>query len=139
MARYAAKKLVHGNDQEHDYHPIHKTSSKRAIGKTWIENNWKFTFENGFCVLPNGSTTSIPRYYLDWCKKEKPDVFLNYISNVRPQIIEHAEKNARKEELEFLSQTLTYKGGARYPLSRPQVKERVLQSKFKKLQEKLKL
>lgn len=69
VARYAAKKLVHGNDQDHDYHPLHKTSSRRAIGKTWISQNWKHTFENGFIVLPNGQSSKIPRYYVDWLKK----------------------------------------------------------------------
>lgn len=59
VARYAAKKLTHGNDQDHDYHPIHKTSSKNAIGKKWIEQHYKHTFQNGFVII-DGSPTRIP-------------------------------------------------------------------------------
>lgn len=65
VARYAAKKLTHGKDQDHDYHPFHRTSCKRAIGRTWIEKYWKHTFENGFIVLPNGQKSKIPRYCID--------------------------------------------------------------------------
>lgn len=140
VCRYAAKKLVHGPDQDHDYHPIHKTSSKNAIGKRWIEKNWKFTFDNGFVVLPNGSLASIPRYYTDWLKKTHPDAYVHYVTQKLPKIITDAEAKARKEEIEYLSTCLSrsYRDG-RYPLTRPQVKERVLQSKFKQLQGYLKL
>jgi len=41
VARYAAKKLFYGKDQDHNYHPIHKTSFQNAIGKTWIEKYYK--------------------------------------------------------------------------------------------------
>ena len=139
VARYAAKKLVHGKDQEHDYHPIHKTSSKRAIGRSWIEKYWKHTFENGFVVLPNGAKSKIPRYYVDWLKKYKFDEYLKYHFGIKKKIIKLAEATNRKEELEFLSNTINYQGGASYPLTRPKVKETILKSKFKQLQEKLKL
>lgn len=139
VARYAAKKLTHGRDQDHDYHPIHKTSSARAIGRSWIEKHWKHTFENGFIVLPNGEITKIPRYYVDWLKKHRPSDYVTYVTTVREGIINKAERKARREEMEFLSTILNYKGGSHYPRSRPQVQERVLQSKFKQLQERLKL
>lgn len=139
VARYAAKKLIHGKDQDHDYHPIHKTSSANAIGKSWIEKYWKHTFENGFVTLPNGQITKIPRYYTDWLKKNKPDEYLKYVTGKREEIQKLAERNARKEELEYLSNIITYKGGCAYPTTRAKVKETILQSKFKKLQEHLKL
>lgn len=139
VARYAAKKLTHGKDQEHDYHPIHKTSSARGIGKSWIEKYWKHTFENGYVVLPSGDITKIPRFYVDWLKKEKPQEYKKYVSTVREHIIELAEKKNRKEELEYLSEISNYKGGADYPASRSKVKHTILKSKFKKLQETLKL
>lgn len=138
-ARYAAKKLVHGKDQEHDYHPIHKTSSKYGIGRSWIEKYWKHTFKNGFVVLPNGQTSRIPRYYIDWLKQEKPDEYLTYVTEVLPKIIKKAEIQSRKEELEHITQIMNYKGGAAYPLKTRGLKERVLQTKFKTLQERLKL
>lgn len=135
VARYAAKKLVHGKDEEHDYHPIHKTSSRYGLGRKWIEKYWKQTFSNGYVTLPNGSTSKIPRYYVDWFKKNYPVEYQTYIRGVREDIMQVAETNARKEELIEITNMMNYKGGAGYPLPRNSVKERVLQSKFKKLQE----
>ena len=139
VARYAAKKLVHGKDEEHDYHPIHRISQRRAIGRSWIEKYYKHTFENGFVVLPNGQTDKIPRYYIDWCKEHQPKVYEYYVSEVQPIINKKSELTARKEEMEFLSQLKNWKPSKKYPFSRAKVKERVLQSKFKMLQERLKL
>lgn len=142
VARYAAKKLVHGKDQEHDFHPIHKTSSKNAIGKRWIEKYWEQTFNNGYVLHPqNKSKLSIPRYYVDWLRKQIPSEYVRYVTGLREKTIKLAEENARKEELIHLSNMLNHEAWKTnsYPLTRPQVKERVLQSKFKKLQENLKL
>lgn len=139
VARYASKKLVHGKDQEHDYHPIHKTSARRGIGRSWIEKYFRHTFENGFVVLPNGQTSKIPRYYVDWCKKNEPKMYYYYISEVLPNIKKKAELKARKEEMEFLSNVINYKGDGAYPQQRSTVKQTILKSKFKKLQEHLKL
>ena len=41
--------------------------------------------------------------------------------------------------MEHLQNVLSYNGGSNYPLKRNKVKEIILQSKFKRLQEKLKL
>lgn len=136
VARYASKKLVHGNDQDHNYHPIHKTSSRRAIGRSWIEQNYKHTFENGFVILPNGQPTKIPRYYVDWCKQHQPNLYQFYISNVQPKMQFLAETQKTKEELENYNNMLNAQG---VPLKRSTIKERILQTKFKQLQEKLKL
>ena len=87
VARYAAKKLVHGHDQDHEYHPIHKTSKGRAIGRSWIEKYHEFTFQNGFVVLPNKSCAKIPRYYLDWYKKYYPTEWERYVTEIRTKSI----------------------------------------------------
>lgn len=140
VARYAAKKLVHGKDQEHDYHPLHKTSSRRGIGNSWIQKHWKHVFGNGFVVLPNGQQTKIPRYYVDWLKKNMPEEYFHYVRDVREKIIQKAEKKARKEEMEYLTEIFNNRGtGRRYPMKRKNVKEHCLQRKFKRLQENLKL
>lgn len=139
VARYAAKKLVHGKDQEHNYHPIHKTSARRAIGRSWIEKYYRHTFENGFIVLNDGQTHKIPRYYVDWCKKEQPDLYFKYISEVLPTIKKKAEKKTRKEEIEYFNDCINYTGDGAYPIRRSRVKDTVLKSKFKQLQEYLKL
>lgn len=138
VARYSAKKLVHGNDQEHDYHPIHKTSSRRAIGKAWISENWKHTFENGFIVLPNGSRSKIPRYYVDWLKKNKPDEWAHYVTVKRPEIHETVNQKQQQEELEYLEQYLNAPALC-MPLKKSQIKNTILKQKFNKLQKWLKL
>lgn len=139
VARYAAKKLTHGKDNEHDYHPIHKTSSKYGIGRSWITKYAEQTFTNGFVVLPNGATAKIPRYYSDWCRKHRPDLYEYYVTQVKSRIIAEAEKKTRKEELDYFSSVMTRPYGSILPLTRAKVKETILQSKFKRLQERLKL
>lgn len=138
-ARYAAKKLVHGDDTEHDYHPIHRTSSKHAIGKRWIEKNYRHVLENGFVVLPNGQTSKIPRYYVDWAKKYQPDLWLYYVTQVRPLIQKKAEAQSDKEWADYLEDVRAAIGKKPRPLTRSKVKETILKSKFKVLQENLKL
>lgn len=139
VARYAAKKLIHGKDQDHDYHPIHKTSSKYAIGKSWLEKNWEFTFNNGYVVLPNGSQAAIPRYYEDWLKKTHPEEWIRYVTKIKPEIQKIAEKNKRKEEIEYFNSLCNQKYGDPLPIKKREVKLTILNSKFKTLQEKLKL
>lgn len=139
VARYAAKKLVHGHDQQHDFHPIHKTSSRRAIGRSWIELYWEHTFQNGFIVLPNGQLSKIPRYYVDWLKKHKPTEWTRYVTQTLPEIQKRAETIQRKEELNYLSEVWSKPHGWPNPLTRAKVKETILKSKFKQLQERLKL
>ena len=78
VARYAAKKLAHGKDDEHNYHPIHKTSSRHAIGKTWLEKYWQTDcFNQGFILgpAPEHNKYSIPRYYWEWLEENHPKDF----------------------------------------------------------------
>lgn len=139
VARYAAKKLVHGHDADHDYHPIHKTSSKYAIGRSWIEKYFEHAFNHGFIVLPNGQTTKIPRYYVDWAKKHKPEVWQRYVTQKRHELQEEAKIRSRKEELLYLTDLINQQHGGPRPITRAKVKLTILKQKFKKLQEKLKL
>jgi phosphoribosyl-AMP cyclohydrolase len=138
VARYAAKKLVHGNDQDHDFHPIHKTSSRNAIGKQWIEKYWEQTFTHGYVTLPNGRRAKIPRYYEDWLKKHKPLNWKHYVTTKKPEIMENAEKMFQKE-LEQDKQNLINTGHHWKTKRRKDVKLKILNSKFKQLQEKLSL
>lgn len=133
IARYAAKKLVHGRDQDHDFHPYHKTPALRGMGRSWIEKNYKHVFQNGFIVLPNGELSKIPRYYIDWAKKHVPETYKYYVTQIQPKLIHMAELNKEKEDYEFLS------NHSSRALTRPKVKETILKLKFKRLQERLKL
>lgn len=137
VARYAAKKLGHGNDQDHDYHPIHKTSSKRAIGKSFLEKYYLDIFNAGFVVLPNGQKASIPRYYVDWLKKNHPEKFEEYASTLRLDASKLAEQKEHELHNEYLRQCELASGGI--PLNKKQVSMTILKQKFTKLQERLKL
>lgn len=139
VARYAAKKLVHGHDQDHDYHPIHKTSSKNGIGRTWIEKYYAHAFSHGLIVLPNGQTTKIPRYYVDWAKKHKPEVWQLYVTEKRLEIQLEAQRRTREEEIKYLIELLNAQHGGPRPITRKKVKLTILNQKFKKLQEHLKI
>ena len=148
MARYAAKKLVHGNDGTHDFEPIHKTSSRHAIGRKWIERNYKHTFQNGYVVI-DGKKLSIPRYYKDWLQKksiEEPqkyeELYFYYKFEVQPKIDKQNEEKARKEELTYLSQLMNRdhtKQGKNRALHPKTIKHRILKKKFEQLQSNLEL
>lgn len=96
-ARYAAKKLVHGKDHEHDFHPISKKSSKNAIGKKWIQKYWPDVFNTGVVRLKDGSTCSIPRYYEKWLKDNFPEQWFRYVTEIKSRKIEEAQVKESKE------------------------------------------
>lgn len=140
VARYGAKALAHNPDFNSEFPTIHKTSSKHAIGKRWIEKYWKQTFDLGFVRLPDGSPTKIPRYYCQWLRKHHPDQYVKYVTTLREDLQKEAKKKSRKEEIEYLCELFNAdeKGWPR-PITRKKVKLTILKQKFKNLQEKLKL
>lgn len=137
VARYAAKKLVHGYDDAHDLHPIHKTSSRRAIGKLWIEQHFAQTFYNGYVTLPGGAKAAIPRYYKDWCKEHHPEVFRDYQLNVLPKIAEKINRKERRDEIQYITDVINHKRSGYKILKRSEVEHICLEQKFKQLKGKL--
>lgn len=149
-ARYAAKKLVHGKDHEHDFQPISKKSNKHAIGKAWLEKYWRDVFDVGQLILLNkdGSSVSsaIPRYYEKWLKEHKPTEWAAYVTRTKTKKIEHATLKAEKDLLEYkrvrdartLKQAET---GSFLPNQRTRIESTKLikLAKFKLLQSYLKL
>ncbi|WNK12668.1 MAG: replication initiator protein [Microvirus sp.] len=102
-ARYATKKLYHGKDGTHPYEPISRRSAKNAIGKKWVQNNWRDCFETGYLVFKKGTEyiqCGIPRYYEKWLKKNKPDAWKKYVTEVKPKIIEKAIQKDETHSLE---------------------------------------
>ena len=89
--------------------------------------------------MPNGQTSKIPRYYIDWFKKEKEEEYEIYKKEVLPKIIEKAEAKERKEELEWFTSLWNRKMSAPNMVPRSKIKETVLKRKFETLQENLKL
>lgn len=138
VARYAAKKLVHGVDAEHDFVPISKKSSHQAIGKKYLEKNWQDVFSTGKVILIDGTTCSIPRYYEKWLKKNQPQAWERYVTQRKADII---AKASEKSELE--SQASRERNFARglkgHETSKRQAARKIMRQKFKLLQDYLKL
>lgn len=82
-ARYAAKKLVHGNDDAHEYKPISKKSSKQAIGKKWLEKYHDDIFNYGELVLNGRPCGNVPRYYVKWLQKHHPLKWERYVTETK--------------------------------------------------------
>lgn len=141
-ARYAAKKLIHGSDDDHDYHPIHKRSSHSAIGKRWIEKYWKRTFEDGYIILRRKNQKpikcSIPRYYEKWLKKHQPLAWERYVTQIREDQMQKA--TARERDLLLRETAIDVSRGLRgAAVKQRDATKRILSQKFKQLQKRLKL
>lgn len=143
VARYAAKKLVHGPDKSHNLHPVHRTSCKHAIGKKWIETYWKSVFEKGFVVLPGGVKAGIPRYYEDWLKKNQPGAWRQYLVQAKQETIDRVLAFKNQEQLAYQ----IYRENRRHDwelyinsLPGPEhMRDYVTNIRFNQLQERLKL
>lgn len=138
VARYAAKKLIHGKDQDHDYHPISKKSSKHAIGKKYLEKHWQDIFRYGINVLTDGTKTSIPRYYEKWLKQHQPAEYERYVTQLKSERMLNAEKKLRTEE-EKTSEINAKRGLRRgWQVGRSAVRKKLIEKRFQQLQKFLK-
>lgn len=143
VARYSAKKLVHGRDGDHQYDPIFKVSSKYAIGKRWIEKHWKGVFEKGFLLTESGEKVAIPRYYEKWLEKNQPEYWLRYVTGAKQKKIDLVASRQSKETAEWQQQFNDKADAQRLqwnnvPKTQLQVKEEILNQKFKELQKRQK-
>ena len=138
-ARYAAKKLVHGHDDDHRFHPISKKSNKHAIGKKWLEKNWEDVFNHGRCVLKDGTISSIPRYYEKWFKENHPTEYLRYVTQTKTEKCEAAQERADAEMAAFWENVTSRRGGRLMPLTPNQKRSVIINQKFQMLQDRLKL
>lgn len=139
VARYAAKKLVHGNDQDHDFNPISKKSSHIAIGKRFLEKYWPDIFNYGEVVLESGQKCPIPRYYQKWLQKHQPTEWEKYVQITKATKMEKAQCQAETELTRYREEIRKrgpFKGTLR---TRHQSRKIILESKFKQLQGFLKL
>lgn len=143
-ARYAAKKLAHGNDKDHDFQPISKKSSQHAIGKKWLEKFWPDCFNFGTTVLPDGRPIGvIPRYYEKWLKENKPEEWEAYVTKTKQQKISNAMGRMEQEKLQEnrINDDRRRIQGLSFSkqISREDARKKILDTKFKLLQSKLKL
>lgn len=142
VARYAAKKLVHGEDQDHDFQPISRKSSKNAIGKRFLELYWRDLFSHGRVVIDGREVGSIPRYYEKWLQKNHFEEWLRYTERVKSERQRKAELTSKQVEAEYyrdLQQRLNDFGlNAGNPISQREQKAKILDANFKQLQSYLK-
>lgn len=140
-ARYAAKKLVHGRDDEHDFQPISKKSSKNAIGKKWLEKYWQDVFNYGQVILITDERVlkmPIPRYYEKWLQKNHPQEWIRYVTKVKTERMALAQ--TKKElEIKLTNDTNDLRPiGKGHEVSRQKVKTKIIEQKFKQLTKFLK-
>lgn len=137
-ARYSAKKLVHGFDQDHEFHPIPVKSTKHAIGKRWLEKYWKDVFNYGELILPDGRPAgSLPRYYEKWLQKHQPDAWSRYVTEVKTKKVESAVVRSEKEKELFYDLNCD-RGLKGHVVTQVEAKATILRRNFKKLQSYLK-
>lgn len=139
VARYATKKLVHGKDGEHQFKPIHKMSSKYAIGKRWLEKFWPDIFLQGHCVLADGSKVPIPRYYEKWLKEHRPEDWLCYVERLKLERQTEAEAREKTEEQKWWDIYNARRLTSKTPLRRNEVRRLLKNKQFEQLQAYLKL
>lgn len=138
VARYAAKKLVHGVDGSHDFSPIHKRSSRYAIGKRFVETYWNDIFFGSGCMVDRSDGSSvrcaIPRYYEKWLLKHRPDDFIRYVSEIKAPRISAAESAARIQSVEedLINANRHWRKG--FQVSRSKVREKIITERFNRLQ-----
>jgi len=139
-ARYAAKKLVHGKDDEHDFQPISKKSTHQAIGKKFLELYWQDIFNYGQVILPNGQQGPIPRYYQKWLQKNQPAAWEHYITETKRRKCENAAQKSEKEQKIYAQgQEARYKNNRYTPLrTAAEHRKIIIENKFKNLQKHLK-
>nr|QJB20666.1 MAG: replication initiator protein [Microvirus sp.] len=135
-ARYAAKKLAHGKDGEHDYNPISRRSSKHAIGKKWIEKNWRDVFTYGQLKIEHRGeiiTCGIPRYYEKWLKKHNLSEWERYVTQVKPKIQKEAQEKEERITKEEKLADLKRSGLKGLAVKHHQARAKILASKFNQL------
>lgn len=142
VARYAAKKLVHGDDNG-EYEPISKKSSKHAIGKKYLEAHWPDVFNHGDVMLFDGTTTSIPRYYEKWFQKNHPEKWMTYVTEKKARRMQEAQNRydlEKKEENRVNAERKAILGPlAPHQITRVEVQRVITEERFKLLQKNLKL
>lgn len=142
-ARYAAKKLVHGKDQDHSFTPISKKSSKHAIGKRWLQTHWKDVFNHGYIIDSDGVKSGIPRYYEKWLANPKNGLaheWRRYRTRTKQELLDKViTKDEEDTKTEFAINWERLNQGKTFQVTKHQARAQILQKKFDDLQKLLKL
>lgn len=139
VCRYALKKLVHGFDQDHDFHPLHNFRNRIAIGRRWLEKYWRDVFSVGSVILPDGNRHSIPRYYLTWLQREQPEAFVDYVTELKAKRCAELALKAEKEKLdEDIINWNRLDAGKGFQRSRLEARRVIVEERIKRLQSHMK-
>lgn len=139
VMRYAAKKLVHGKDEDHAYKPISKGSSKYAIGKKFLEKYWKDIFFTGSVSLPGGVTCSIPRYYEKWLLEQHPRAWNTYVTRHKYRVQDRSIVTNHNEQIERRAiNHLRLDQGKSLLITKEKTLEIITAERFNRLQKHLK-
>lgn len=144
-ARYAAKKLNHGKDQDHDFKPISKKSCNPAIGRTWLEKYWQDAFNHGYIIIQNKDKTQklkIPRYFEKWLKNPKNGKtaeWEKYVTRTKQEKSEKARDKSEAENKEYKENVIQRGPQKALPLTKSQIEKQILKEKFNQLKQSEKL
>lgn len=147
VARYSAKKIVHGPNQkvcEADYHewqPKPVWPRGYGVGAAWLEKFWPDIFSLGNVILPDGQPCgAVPRYYEKWLKEKLPHEWERYVTQVKSEKIARAYARSETEKAAF-AETAWRRFECRKPTQKTanEIRKVILEAKFKQLQEYLKL
>lgn len=132
VSRYSAKKLVHGNDDQHQFHPISRKSNKHAIGKRWLERHWPDLFNYGQLLIDGKPAGAIPRYYEKWLQQHQPEAWIHYVTQTKERKTSEAAIRAQNEARAFnlANESRRARSAARgtfpeNPLTRNQVRKEI--------------
>ena len=137
VARYAAKKLIHGKDDEHDYHPISRKSSKHAIGKKFLETYYHDIFNYGECRI-DGQCITIPRYYIKWLEKNHPEDWIRYVTETKLKAERFARDKSQKITEQYFETDEKRALGRGRLITPQQVQIKITEERFKRLNQYLK-
>ena len=110
-------------------------SRKNAIGKSFVEKWWKdiFIHARGSIVLNDGKQTKVPRYYEKWLKKNQPEIWLRYVTEIKLENTNRLREKAEKEHEIFL-QEREKRGFDGYSYRSPLARKReIIKEKLKQL------
>lgn len=130
VARYVLKK-----QDPNALQGFQKMSTKHAIGKSFIEKWWRdiFVYARGSVILDDGTKTKIPRYYEKWFKKNFPQEWLRYVTEVKIENTQRLTKKAEAEHAVFL-QEVEKRGLSGFSYKSPLARKReILKHKQKQL------
>lgn len=140
VARYAAKKLAHGEEVS-KFEPISKKSNHQAIGKTFLEKFWKDVFQNGECLINTDSgiqRVPIPRYYEKWLQKYHPNQWEHYVTQTKLKTIRQATNKSEKQKYQYNLNSY-YRAPFKGPeITHSQIQKVIIEQRFKLLQSFLK-